>query len=385
VGGHNQVRLEGADWNDGLDMAKENGESVTFSAMYAYNLGRLAELLSRIKTDKIRVASELEVLLKEFNYNDFKKKVSTLKDYFAKTRSRLSGRQVDIDKLQLVDNLKAKSGWMLEHIRKKEWLKEGFFNGYYDNLGRAVEGKKGKLVRMILTSQVFPVMAGLATQRQIKEILRNSKRYLLDRKLKGYRLNTDFKEEQHNLGRAFSFVYGDKENGAFFNHMTVMFAYALYRRGFAQDGWEVLSSVYKMALDSERAKIYPCLPEYFNSEGRGMYSYLTGSASWFVLTLLTEVFGVKGRDGDLCLEPKLDAANFRHSTSLTVMRNFAGRRIKVKFINPRRLSYPNYRIVKVILNSRVLNLPQGKTVFIERFLLAKLAKKPLNTLEVYLG
>ena len=36
----------------------------------------------------------------------------------------------------------------------------------------------------------------------------------------------------------FGFAYGEKENGAVFSHMTVMFANALYRRGFAKEGWK---------------------------------------------------------------------------------------------------------------------------------------------------
>jgi len=42
LGVHKCMRLEGADWNDGLDMAKEKGESVAFSCMYAANLRQLA-------------------------------------------------------------------------------------------------------------------------------------------------------------------------------------------------------------------------------------------------------------------------------------------------------------------------------------------------------
>jgi cellobiose phosphorylase len=308
-----------------------------------------------------------------------------LEKYFSSTNSRISGRKIAVDKRKLIVNLKAKSEWMMRHIRAKEWLKEGFFNGYYDNKCKRVDGKKGKLLRMTLASQVFPIISEVADENQIKDILKSSRRYLLDKEFRGYRLNTDFKEEQHDLGRAFSFAYGEKENGSFFNHMVVMFAFALYKRGFTHEGWEVLSSIFRMAQDSATSKIYPCLPEYFNSEGRGMYSYLTGSASWFALTLLTEVFGVKGRDGDLYIEPKLDAQNFRNSTSLTVMRNFAGIRLKVKFINPRKLAYPRYRIVKVSLNSHSLNLLQGKTVIIKRSLLVKLAQKPLNILNIQLG
>ncbi len=35
VGEHNNIRLEGADWNDAMDMASQRGESVAFTAMYA--------------------------------------------------------------------------------------------------------------------------------------------------------------------------------------------------------------------------------------------------------------------------------------------------------------------------------------------------------------
>ena len=55
----------------------------------------------------------------------------------------------------------------MEHIRKNEWVKDseesGWFNGYYDNHGRQVEGDTKTGVRMMLTGQVFPIMAGTAT------------------------------------------------------------------------------------------------------------------------------------------------------------------------------------------------------------------------------
>ena len=44
VGDHNIYRLRGADWNDALDMANDNGESVAFTAAYSGNLMDLASL-----------------------------------------------------------------------------------------------------------------------------------------------------------------------------------------------------------------------------------------------------------------------------------------------------------------------------------------------------
>ncbi len=44
VGEHNNILLEGADWNDGMDMGRKRGESVAFTAFYASNLRQLAHL-----------------------------------------------------------------------------------------------------------------------------------------------------------------------------------------------------------------------------------------------------------------------------------------------------------------------------------------------------
>jgi len=263
-------------------MAREFGESVAFSCIYADNLNKLAQLLRNCGRREVSVFAEFRALLKPCNYNDVKAKQKQLDGFFKRVERGVSGRTIPINCIVLARDLELKAYWMLNHIRKKEWLPEGFFNGYYDNDRKRVEGRKGNRLKMLLTSQTFAIMSGVATDEQIKRIIANIDKYLFDKNIGGYRLNTDFSKEQHNLGRAFSFVYGDKENGAVFSHMVVMYAYALFIRGFVEEASKVLKSLYKLAIRSEKSRIYPCLPEYFNLEGCGMYSYLTGSASWFL-------------------------------------------------------------------------------------------------------
>jgi len=388
VGSHNYVRLEGADWNDGLDMAQENGESVAFSCMYAYNLALLAGLLSGSGIKKVRVFRELGILLEKSGYNNIRAKQKLLNRYFEKTSGRLSGNKREIDVLQLAGDLKEKSSWMNGYIRKKEWLKKGFFNGYYDNEKRRVEGKKKNLMRMSLASQTFPIMGQVADDNQIKHILKSVDKYLFDNESGGYRLNTDFKEQQLKLGRAFSFSYGDKENGAVFNHMVAMFAYALCRRGYGEEAWKVLDSIYAMATNTPKARIYPCIPEYFNIEGRGMYSYLTGSASWFMLTLATQIFGVRGLSGNLLIQPNLSASQFRHQNRISIRRIFAGRKLEVSFFNPKRLKAGRYRIIKASLNAvRFPAFPvnQGKGILIGRREIQRLAQGKTHKIDIFLG
>ncbi|MFH1506982.1 MAG: cellobiose phosphorylase, partial [Candidatus Omnitrophota bacterium] len=333
VGRHNIICLENADWNDGLDMAAEYGESVAFSFMYAHNLKDLCFFLKDLKrkSKKIYIFKELVLLLDTLsgpvNYSDYLSKQKRLEDYF-KSTGIISGDKIAVDVDILIKDLERKSGHLFKWLSEKEWLKEKFFNGYYDNCSRRVEGRRGNDVRMMLSSQVFALMSGSLSPDRITDIWKAIKKFLQDKELGGIHLNTDFSSLQLDFGRAFGFSYGDKENGAFFSHMTVMLANALYKNGFIQEGREILNSIYTMAIDN-RAKIYPLLPEYFNNQGRGLYFYLTGSASWYIYTLVEEVLGLKFILGDLCLSPKLCQEDFYGKNKLECEFSLSNKRFKV--------------------------------------------------------
>lgn len=390
VGPHNHILLENADWNDGLDMAAEYGESVAFSAMYAQNLISLSEIIERLNQENLFILKELILLLDTLSqgaidYSDLNAKHKLLEKYFQSTKYEASGEKIPIEKSRLIIDLRKKADWMYSHIRNSEWLKEGFFNGYYNNDKQRVEGSINGRMRMTLTGQVFPIISGIASPGQIKILYNNARKYLRDKKLKSFHLNTDFKKEQLNLGRAFSFVYGDKENGAFFNHMAVMFTYGLYKQGFVNEGYEVLSSIFNMALDLERSKIYPCLPEYFNAKGQGMYSYLTGSASWFIFTVLTQAFGIKSEYGDFLIEPKFTAAQFKTGNAISIKTQFADKPIEVKFFNPGKKNFDAYSIVKVKFNGKIIaeNLREPRFLM-RRSDFLSLSTENLNIIEAVL-
>ncbi|MBU4305316.1 MAG: cellobiose phosphorylase [Candidatus Omnitrophica bacterium] len=400
VGKHNIIRLEDADWNDGLDMAKENGESVAFTCFYARNLYEITMLLLELKKKKKRktilLAKELLILLdrlhrRPLDYNSVMGKKALLKRYFNSVRRRISGKKVAVQIDDLIIDLSQKWQWLFEHVRRKEWISlnknSGLFNGYYNNKGKRVEGKINNSVRMTLTGQVFPILNGIASKKQIALIYRAACKYLKDKKLGGFRLNTNFKDPHFDLGRAFAFAYGEKENGAIFSHMCVMFANALYQRNFVKEGYSVLKSLCDLATNTKTSKIYPCLPEYFNLEGRGMYSYLTGSASWYIMTMLTEVFGIKGHFGDLVIEPKLTSEQFSDSDTVSVSCYFAERRLSIVIQNPQRLDFGKYKIDKVKINPDAIPFTRvsGAKLKITRKELSSLTKHSPTTIEITLA
>ena len=335
VGEHGHMKLRGADWNDALDMAKDRGESVAFTAAYCGNFRRFASVLRKYAevTGKTSVtaASEIARLLGTGEGDSFDGILST---YCSEVVNGFSGGTREYAIEDLASDLEAKASRIEAHIRQTEWYTdpEGYsrYNGYYDNSGRPLEKDGG----MMLTGQVFTVMSSVATSDQVAQIVKSADRYLYDKSLGGYKLNTDFKQIKTDMGRMFGFAYGQKENGAVFSHMAVMYGNALYGRGFAKEGWKVIGSLYEHASDFESSRIYPGIPEYFDPRGRGVYHYLTGAASWLMLTVLTEMFGVKGEYGDLKFEPKLLPEHFDPEGCAGVQMVFGGLPLKITYKGP---------------------------------------------------
>lgn len=395
VGEHNICRLRGADWNDALDMAAERGESVAFTCAYAGNLRELAGMIRLLeKTTGSKTTQVLEELLvlcgdQTETFDDARAKQTILTQYAARCAHQISGKRVEVCLSDLADSLEQKADWLTGWLRKHEWIcagtAEGWYNSYYDNHGRAVEGIFPEGVRMMLTGQVFAIMGGVATDQQIRRITASADHYLYRREIGGYRLNTDFHEQKFDLGRMFGFAYGEKENGAVFSHMAVMYANALYRRGFVQEGWKALKTLADTALDFDTSRIYPGIPEYFRADGRGMYHYLTGAASWYMMTMITQVFGVRGEAGDLLLQPKLTAAQFDAEGSASVHVTFAGRRLEIRCQNPGRLEYGQYRVQKVLCGDAELCAGSCDSVIIPRRVIEALPAEQKQVFTVYLG
>lgn len=405
VGDHNEMCLHGADWNDALDMAWEKGESVAFTCAYAGNLKDIAYVLKEIERvqgiNRIELAEEMECLFacgKQL-YESPEEKQKVLKQYTDLSAHNLSGNKVVLSLKMVCSNLEEKADWLVENIRKNEWIQDGdkgWFNGYYDNHGRKVEysavsdetdNKAGAEcnTRMMLTGQVFAVMSGTATEEQIQAICRSADAYLYDRKAGGYRLNTDFKEEKFDLGRMFGFAYGEKENGAVFSHMAVMYANALYKTGHAKEGYKVLQTLLDTAMDFERSKMYPGIPEYFDNQGRGLYAYLTGAASWYMLTMITEVFGVKGQLGDMVIAPALMPEQYDQEGKASLKIEFAGRKFSIHIFNREKKEWNRVQIKEAFCDGTLLSAEGGRQARLKRSEIEKLTLEKVHEINIILN
>ena len=389
VGEHGHLRLRGADWNDAIDMAEKRGESVAFTCAYAGNLKILAEYVELLGTD-VEMLKEAEALFEntaDANGNIDKKK-SILSGYAKECAVNVDGAKKLLDKADVVKALNDKADWIMNHVRESEWVKDsegnGWINSYYDNNGRAVEGEFESGIRMMLTGQVFALMSHLADEEMAKAIIKSAKKYLYKKECGGYRINTDFCEEKYDMGRMFGFAYGEKENGAVFSHMTVMFANSLYKNGFVKEAFEALKTLADTSLDFNTSKMYPGIPEYFNAEGVGLYSYLTGAASWYMMTVVTESFGVKGELGNLLISPRLLSEQFDSEGKAGISLIFADKNIEVIFENKDKKEYGTYVIKEAYFNDEKVNIIDTNKVLIDRDMI-KSCNAELCEIKVVLG
>ncbi len=396
VGRHNLIKLENADWNDGLDMAPHKGESAAFTSFYLGNLEEIADLLEdlrdRFAVKKLEFFDEMYLLMDSIsgakvNYGSYRSRQRRLLEFFDRVQVKgFSGklRPVEID--SLISDLRRKADALRIAVRK-QIVRSGqdmLVNGYFDDDGEALEGIYKNKADMTLTGQVFPIMKGVLSVEEAKAVARTVDKYLFDKKIKGYRLNTDFGRVLPKMGRAFAFAFGEKENGAVFSHMVVMYANALFKRGLVEEGWKALESLFDLAM-SENAGIYPCLPEYFNNQGKGMYAYLTGSASWYVMTLLREAVGISSVMGDLFIFPKLLGRHFSNSGKIEVISGFRGYKIRYRIINKDKLSWPDYCVCSVKVNGEVFRHNQRAILFEFESLRGLLDSSRENIIEVVLG
>lgn len=399
VGAHNNLLLEGGDWNDTLDMAREKGESVCFHAFYAHNLNLVANILEAIGKQgiaDIQLMEEVCVLLDRLpghspvNYDSPEAKQAILQQYFDLVKHQVSGRKSRVRITDLMTDLRQKSEHAGSHIRHNEWLTttdgHGFFNGHYDNLGRRIHGDTPEGTRIDLTSQVIPIMCDVATPDQIGRAYGAVRHYLSTPGKPGLRLCSEFKNIDLNIGRITGFAYGFKEHGSKWSQQNIMLMYGLYRRGFVREGYGMFREIMALAGNSALARIFPGIPSYFEPGDRGAYAYLTGSSAWLLLAIVTRIFGVRGHEGNLVLHPLLHPDQFDNEGYAGISCNFRDRRVAVRYANPSRIASGDYRIGKITINGHSPDIMHKETamVIIHAGVFDRLCNKPENLIEVEL-
>ena len=119
--------------------------------------------------------------------------------------------------------------------------------------------------------------------------------------------------------------------------------------------------------------------------GRGMYPYLTGAASWYLLTLVTQMYGIRGVNGDLLISPALPISWFDEKGQAILQSFFANRSLRFVIHNPFRLEAGDFAVDRVTYNEADLpTTPCQAGLLIKRQQLLALPDQGWQQLDVYL-
>ena len=192
--------------------------SLAFTHFYANNLRLLAEILELSNTPEVTLFKSLATLSlsihKDANLEKFFEEVATF-----------DGAVVKVDSKRLIQALKARAKQMISQLDAFGIHPSGALQSYIDNDGVFLDRKD----TLSLTGQTMALLSETVTKKRATKIASMTKKALFDPTIGGYKLNSNFHEVKLNMGRAYGFAYGHKENGAVFSHMAVMYAYGLYQ------------------------------------------------------------------------------------------------------------------------------------------------------------
>lgn len=341
IGEQGFIKLEDADWNDGLDMASKLGETLAFTHFYANNLRMLAEIL------EVSNQSEIELFSSLANISLAIHKDPNLESFFDEV-SHFNGETTFVNTEKLVKALKSKSKSMIKHLDTFGVHPNGALQSYIDNDGIFLD----RYDTLSLTGQTMALLSETVSKSRALKIAKETKKALFNPNIGGYKLNSNFTEVKLNMGRAYGFAYGHKENGAVFSHMAVMYAYGLYQYDLVNYGHQAMNALLNRAIH-KNSNMLAGIPEYFTPKGEGKYSYLTGSASWLLKLLRTEVFGIQMHLGTLTLAPKLMKSDFIDGKA-SIETYLFGQKRRITYHNPKGLEYGEYDIKQILMNERMV-------------------------------
>lgn len=190
------------------------------------------------------------------------------------------------------------------------WDGKWFLRGTYDN-GIPLGSHDSDECKIDSIAQSFSVFSQKCSDERKNIAISSAIEMLVDREHRIIRLFTPaFDKTQQNPGYIKGYLAGIRENGGQYTHGAIWLAQACLQLGRGDDGYELLSLILPETHDRMQYRIEPYVlagDVYDNSahQGRGGWSWYTGSAAWFWRVVTENLLGLHVRDGKLCIEPKL--------------------------------------------------------------------------------
>ncbi len=269
LGSHGLPLMGGGDWNDGMNKVgiKGKGESVW-----------LGFFLYDIITNFIKILDKYYPDIKKDSYEKFNKK--------------------------LKDNL-----------NKNAWDKDYYLRAFFDN-GDKLGSSENDECKIDLISQSFSILSDVIEKSRISSVINSVEERLVNKESKIIKLlDPPFEKSLNNPGYIMSYPKGIRENGGQYTHATAWYIMALIKCGYVDRAYKYYQMINPInrSLDKESVNKYKVEPYVIAAdiyskqgyEGRGGWTWYTGSAGWFYRVGIEQIIGLKRRGDRLYIEPNV--------------------------------------------------------------------------------
>lgn len=202
---------------------------------------------------------------------------------------------------------------LLEAVEKNAWDGGWYRRAYFDD-GTPLGSEQNEECQIDSISQSWSVISGGGRSARVNEAMRSMEHYLVDRELGIIRLLTPpFEKSELEPGYIKGYVPGVRENGGQYTHaaMWAIWAFAKMGKGDkAERLFHMLNPINhtRTLMECNRYKVEPYVVaadvySYPPNEGRGGWTWYTGSASWAYKVALEGILGFKKIEDKLIINP----------------------------------------------------------------------------------
>ena len=277
LGRHKLPLMGGGDWNDGMNKVgiKGEGESVW-----------LGFFLYEIIDDFVKMCKK-------------------------------SKNKIDTDKyLDFNDKLK-------DSLDKKAWDGNWYLRAYFDN-GDKLGSHENSECKIDLLSQSFSILSGVANKDRREQVINSVEENLVDTNSKIIKLLTPaFAKSLNNPGYIMDYPKGIRENGGQYTHSVSWYLKALIKSGYFDKAYRYYQMINPVERSLDKTSVQKYLVEPYviaadiysalGREGRGGWTWYTGSAGWFYRLGIVDILGLQKSGDSLKLSPNMPVHwdNFR--------------------------------------------------------------------------
>jgi cyclic beta-1,2-glucan synthetase len=205
-----------------------------------------------------------------------------------------------------------------EQLQESGWDGQWYRRAYYDD-GEPMGSALNEECKIDAIAQSWSVLSGAAPKHRAEQAMDALKEHLIDEHIGIIKLLTPpFAMTHQNPGYIKGYVPGVRENGGQYTHAAIWAVRALAQMGRGNEAGKYLRMLmpYSSALTREQADRYKVEPyavaaDIYSVEpyqGRGGWTWYTGSAGWLYRLAVESIFGFSVEDGQrIILNPCIPA------------------------------------------------------------------------------